>query len=278
MSQYQKEREFAVTLAVQCGELIIRAVQEAGDAVQRGWGTGAHTELKTLIDATVDRHMRARTGERFPEDAIWSEEDELKRGTSNRLWVFDPIDGTINLQGMLKGMFCAMIALVVNGKPVLGVIYRPYTEGGGAIWIGEIGEPSMHSDRYGEEPLKEIHVSGCVERNRALGLADCGKHNRRDFIQYQDKLWDNEQGVTHTCLVWTAGQPLAAVADGDLDFACATLNPEDILPATPIIQGAGGTVTTIKGEELEFTGNEKTMAILAANPVLHKDLLAYLNS
>ena len=128
--------------------------REAGTAVQDFYvRAGARTYIKgdgspvTDADLASDRIIRARLAERYPDDAILTEEgaDDPARLTAARVWIVDPIDGT---QQFIErtGEFDVLIALVVGGRPVVGALYQPTedrlliaAEGGGA-WLDQGGE------------------------------------------------------------------------------------------------------------------------------------------
>src|SRR6516225_7138646 len=65
---------------------------------------------------------------KFPTDALCAEESipgfEAVPKAGSRAWVVDPIDGT---RGFAKkvGQFSVMIGLLVDGKPVVGVVAEP---------------------------------------------------------------------------------------------------------------------------------------------------------
>ncbi|HEX9722231.1 MAG TPA: inositol monophosphatase [Candidatus Paceibacterota bacterium] len=276
MQNLQDERALAINLATRGGEAI-QEVLEVRKAIQRRWSTERRTELKTHIDLTVDRIVRDGIQSAFPNDAILSEESAFREGTSGRVWVVDSIDGTLNLQGPLFGMFAVCIAITEGGIPDLGVAYSPnvQTGQGGRIWIGEKEKQSLYSPDYPKIGPTEIHVSDCHIRNQAIGGFDSGKHHRTAVYPYLQKLEHDTEGVTCLYRIASASRSLLAVATGDWDFYGATsLEPEDMAAAVPILQGAGAVVTTIDGRP--WTIDEPS--ILAANPVLHKDLLQYLNS
>ncbi|MBT8036797.1 MAG: inositol monophosphatase [Verrucomicrobiae bacterium] len=51
-------------------------------------------------------------------------EESGKSGSQDLVWVVDPLDGTTNF---LSGIdqFCVSVALVENGEPILGLVYKP---------------------------------------------------------------------------------------------------------------------------------------------------------
>src|SRR3989344_7230706 len=277
----EQELQLATRIALRGGGMIQEALSSQEETRFR-WTTAVHTEVKTQIDKDIDDMQRTEIQRFFPDDAILSEENEFRRGTSGRVWVNDPIDGTLNLQGPLFGTLGVCIALAVNSIPVLGVIFSPDLktglQGGGRIWIGQTGKPTLYSPDYPSVEPVEVHVSDCHIRNQAIGACDNGKHHRTAHIPYLEKLFADD-GVTCPYNIGSTSMSLCAVAIGGRregwDFYVATsLHPEDMAATFPIIIGAGGAVTTLDGRAWTIA----EPSILAANPVLHEDLLAYLNS
>ncbi|WP_430983723.1 inositol monophosphatase family protein, partial [Escherichia coli] len=75
----------------------------------------------------------------FPADAIIGEEYGTKDGTSGRTWVLDPIDGT---RAFISGrpIFGTLIALMIDGWPMMGVIDQPILQ---ERWLGVMGRPTL---------------------------------------------------------------------------------------------------------------------------------------
>ena len=124
MQDLTKELNFAIELAALGGKEIQKVLSSHrnSDAIQRRWPTKRHTEVKTEIDKTVDDIPTGGIQSFFPEDAIYSEESEFREGTSGRTWVNDSIDGTLNLQGPLYGMFGVCPSLTIDNIPIVGVV------------------------------------------------------------------------------------------------------------------------------------------------------------
>lgn len=142
----------------------------------------------TEADLAIEAMAREVLIERFPEDAIWGEEDGLI-GESDRVWVIDPIDGTKNFADGIQ-IWASLIALRVDDVPVVGVVGAPAlgeryeaTVGGGATLNGEPIHVS-DDDRLGsaflahgglwdwlEGPRREafLDVVGRVRRTRGIG-------------------------------------------------------------------------------------------------------------
>lgn len=98
----------------------------------------------TDADLAADRLIRERIGARFPDDALLTEEgaDDPTRPSKRRCWIADPIDGTQQFVDR-TGEFDVFLALVVDGRPVVGVSGHPpsgqmlWAVDGAGAWIEE---------------------------------------------------------------------------------------------------------------------------------------------
>jgi 3'-phosphoadenosine 5'-phosphosulfate (PAPS) 3'-phosphatase len=132
----------------------VAAVREASRAIMGFYERAdAATYVKgdespvTDADLAADRIIRQRIGERFPDDVLLTEEgaDDPARLATTRCWIADPLDGTQQFIDR-TGEFDVFLALVVAGRPVVGVSCHVPSgqvlwavEGGGA-WVEENGE------------------------------------------------------------------------------------------------------------------------------------------
>jgi len=97
----------------------------------------------TEADREAERVIREVILEAFPDDAILGEEFGDQDGTNaRRRWIIDPIDGTVAFARGIP-LFTTLIALVVDGEPVLGIIDLPAVDdrvsgvrGGGLLRTG----------------------------------------------------------------------------------------------------------------------------------------------
>ena len=110
--------------------LALRLADAARAAILPWFRTDLQSDRKgdatpvTEADRAAEEAMRRILKAEVPRDAVHGEEFGASPGSSGRTWVLDPIDGTA---GFLAGraMFGTLIALVVEGWPVLGVIDQP---------------------------------------------------------------------------------------------------------------------------------------------------------
>ena len=129
--------------------LAMRLADAAGAAIRPYFRSGLAADRKpdaspvTLADRVAEEAMRLILQDESPADTVIGEEMGATPGTSGRSWVLDPIDGTT---GFLAGrpLFGTLIALVIEGFPVLGVIDQPIL---GERWVGVIGKPTLFNGK-----------------------------------------------------------------------------------------------------------------------------------
>jgi myo-inositol-1(or 4)-monophosphatase len=83
-----------------------------------------HLDLVTLADREVERFLIEALVQAYPEDGVFGEEGSNHTGTSGRIWVVDPIDGTFNF---VRGgdQWVVSVGLYENGRPSFGIVHAP---------------------------------------------------------------------------------------------------------------------------------------------------------
>ena len=75
------------------------------------------------VDQAVERLIRDRVAERFPDHGIIGEEEEpVRMGSSDFVWIIDPVDGTTNFVNGYP-LFAASIGVAFQGRPVVGAVW-----------------------------------------------------------------------------------------------------------------------------------------------------------
>ena len=198
----------------------------------------APADISTPIDKGCQQRVIERLLKQFPDDGVRAEEETenaRKAGESGRVWVIDPIDGT---RGFARktGEFSIMIALTVDGKPVVGVVAEPiqdrltYATKGGGCWT-----------RTGDVPGRECRVSGTV---RLAGATMTQSHTKRGAPPKPVVDALNPARVVET---YSAGVKLAQVARGEVDLYANDYQDFadwDVCAGHILVEEAGGTHAT----------------------------------
>ncbi|WP_422822599.1 inositol monophosphatase family protein [Vreelandella populi] len=126
MPTLQERLSLAISIAEEAGELIrqARADQSFSQRLK------ADDELVTDVDVAVDELIRQRLNAHFPGEAHLSEELSPERALNadtSRLWVVDPIDGTVNFAQGLRHV-AVSIGWMEDGIAKVGVVHAPFLQ------------------------------------------------------------------------------------------------------------------------------------------------------
>ena len=192
----------------------------------------------TIADRDAEEAMRRILKAEVPQDGVYGEEFGVEEGRPGRQWVLDPIDGTT---AFLAGrpIFGTLIALLVEGWPVLGLIDQPVTQ---ERWLGVTGQGTTLNG-------KPVTTRRCRELDQAT-LATTGPHYFDDhqgehFMALAAKTDHKRMVMGGDCYNY------AMLATGQLDIVCeANLKIHDWAALVPVVEGAGGTMSDWNGDPL----------------------------
>ncbi|XP_048019709.1 inositol monophosphatase 3 [Megalobrama amblycephala] len=177
------------------------------------------------------------------------------------VWI-DPLDATQEYTENLRKYVTTMVCVAVDGNPVIGVIHKPFT--GYTAW-GFVGEGSNVVPRasYNTNPPKVI-----VSRSHS------GKV--KSFVQ---AAFGNN---TEIIPAGGAGYKVLALLDSndkeqemaDMYIHVTYIKKWDICAGDAILRALGGQMTTLKGEQIDYSGSEgNTGGLLASIKTDHKGLV-----
>ena len=250
--------------------LAYRLADAARDAIRPHWREPVAAERKadatpvTIADHHAEEAMRRILTAEVPQDGINGEEFGVTEGRSGRQWVLDPVDGTC---AFLAGRptFGTLIALVIDGFPVLGMIDQPIL---GERWLGVAGQQTTLNDR-------PVATRAC----RALVDATLATTGPQYFTQAEgDQFMALAQKSDHKRMIMGGDcYNYAALASGHLDVVCeANLKLHDFAALVPVVEGAGGTMCDWSGEPLHAGSDGTVLAI--GDPARLEDVLEVLHS
>ncbi len=267
------------------GAIVLAALSAAGEAVtdlydRAAAATYAKTDGSPVTDADLaaDRIIRRILSDRFPDDALLTEEgqdDEARLG-NQRCWIVDPIDGTQQfVEG--TGNFDILVALAVDGRPVVAGALQPptgiacFASDGGGAWLAHEGErpvrvrfpvrppgrPTIGTSIWFGAPENLDAVNGVARRvgGRAVGASRIG-FTPRIFIEPRrcDALLGFRLGETQFMAY-------------EWDFAVGDL----------FLHEAGGVLTDLDGTSFRYNRLRPTFErglVAATFPALHDEALA----
>ncbi|GAC1334902.1 MAG: histidinol-phosphatase [Beijerinckiaceae bacterium] len=250
--------------AVDFAQFVEELADLSGEAILPFFRTALATADKSLggifdpvteADRAAEVAMRRLIESTFPAHGIVGEEFGAIRSDADYVWVLDPIDGTKSFISGLP-LWGTLIGLTHRGRPCYGMMHQPFTrerffgDGAAASWRG----PS-HRLGDGLEDRK-LKTRPCAALKEATLMTTSphliGEDLRAAYFRVEEQVR----------LVRYGGDCYAycALAAGHVDLVIeSNLKPHDVVALIPIIQGAGGIVTTWEGGDAAGGG-----AIVAA--------------
>ncbi|SFU06647.1 histidinol-phosphatase [Mesorhizobium sp. YR577] len=216
----------------------------------------------TEADREAERAIRALINAEFPDHGILGEEHGIENASSSHVWVIDPIDGT---RAYISGLpvWGTLVGLTVDGDSVAGLMSQPFT--------GELYYANASGSHY-EGPGGSRKLS--TRKTTSLADATLFTTTPALFKGEKRKLYDQLESQVRLARYGTDCYAFAMVASGNADIvADPGLQPYDIVALIPIIEKAGGVVTTFSGGPAEKGGD----ILASATPELHAAAMEILN-
>jgi fructose-1,6-bisphosphatase/inositol monophosphatase family enzyme len=235
---FHLEREFAVAVLRKGAVLLSPFMADEGKRrdSRRHKAVG---EVVTEADQRVNAFVLSELAERFPQDSVCAEEgSDRDDPDARRRWILDPIDGTRSfIEG--KPGYSMMLALAVEGEPVVGVVHDPVS---GVTWHATRGEGVWRDDHTGRDRVlpgsHEPRLIWSPYAGLEAGLALAEELGLAGMLE-RESFGLRAMDVLH---------------DGGGAFASRPGSPHiwDTAPGWLIMRESGGTVTGYDGRPLSF--------------------------
>lgn len=242
-----------------------RAARAGADIVQEGFFAALDTEMKgatdpvTQIDRKAEAAIRRSISSRFPGDNVLGEEEGGGDWRTGRVWIVDPLDGTVNfIHGIPQ--VAVSVALWTEGSPAVGVI----------IDVARNDEYMAVANDGATLNGEVIEVSKETSLGRAMVLTGY-PYDRQDrasaYLELTGQLMIESQAVR---CIGSAALDLAWVAAGFADAYTEHGGPHGIKPwdmaaGMLLVAEAGGEVT----DESGTSNNLEPAAVVASNGLIH---------
>jgi len=246
----------------------VEIVLRAGEIQMDGRASGFHVakkgaiDLVTEIDLACERMCRAVLAERFPEHDILAE--ELSAGPQEAAraryrWVFDPLDGTTNFAHGLP-IFCASLALELDGTPIVGAIYDPSRR---ELFTAERGQGAFVNG----VPLKTTATAPIGDALLVTGFPYDMHVRGPEIVELFGLFLHRARAVRR---LGSAALDLCYVAAGRFDgFWEQHLKPWDVSAGALVVTEAGGRITGMDGAPFDVRAGH----LVASNGPVHDAML-----
>lgn len=216
----------------------------------------------TEADRQAELAMRRLIEATYPEHGILGEEFGRTKGDGRHEWVIDPVDGT---RAFIAGLpvWGTLCGLTVDGLARCGFMHQPFTgelfaADGTAAWYERSDGTRMHM-----ECKRNSELDAAILFTTSPHLYSRSEAPALGRLQDRVKLFRYGVDCYAFCLL----------ALGQIDLVIEPgLKPYDIVGLVPLVEQAGGVVTTWDGARPEQGGN----ILASANATLHDKALAEL--
>jgi len=262
-ASFADELAFTVELATDAGRLIMDRYERV-ERVDYKSARDIVTEVDHLSEELILGAIRAR----YPGDAILAEESgahttasgaEATSGTG-RVWIVDPVDGTINYANGIP-FFCVSIGLVVEGRPAVGVVLDPARDD---CFAATAGGPATLNDR----PIRTSEKERLTDFVVQMALSGRAVATRVRAVR---------KAIRISRSMGSSALALSYVANGRFDafIQQGGMSNWDVAAAGLIAERAGATVTDAEGGPWFDVGRgARTVGIVAAPAAHHGAVLA----
>ena len=218
----------------------------------------------TNLDKAFEKFIRNIIVKQFPKDAILGEEFLDKYSDNGYKWFIDPIDGT---RAFMVGAptWSNLIGLTHKNQPALGLANFPALN---KFYINDQKKSYLFNNKKTIlKTSKESNLSKC----KVIG------HLHKTLFQkkHKKKIKKIISSVFYFGAATFDALNFCLLAEGKVEAVIETnLKPFDIVPLIPIVEKAGGIVTTWKSESAIHGGN----ILATSNKELHNKILKILKS
>lgn len=249
----------------------VRAAKTAGQIHRKHYGRVRNIRFKsknklnlvTEVDQQCEKAVLALLKKDFPAHNFWGEESGQEKNQSEFTWLVDPLDGTTNYAHAYP-FFCCSIALVQNGRPVMGVIYDALRD---ECFMAEKGRGAFLNGTRLRVSTTQTLDESLVSTGFAYAVRET-HYNLDNFRQFVLRA----QGVRRD---GSAAMNLAYVAAGRFDgFWERGIQAWDMAAGVLMVAEAGGKVTDITGKPFDLMAENA----LASNGKIHGRIFSILKN
>ena len=244
---------FAVDLARGAGDITLNYFRKEPETSKKADGS-----FVTIADREAEKYLRRRILERFPNDSVLGEEEGESKGTSNRRWIVDPIDGTF---AFVHGVpfYGVLIGLEIDGKPTVGVVNMPA--------LNEIVSAATGLGCFLNGTPARVSTTASLEDGLLL-CTDFTACHRYGFGPAIEDL----QSRAKSNRTWGDCYGYVLVATGRAEVMLdPVMNIWDCAALLPVIEEAGGTFTDLSGRRTVDGGNA-----VATNSLVYDEVMGAL--
>uniref|UniRef100_A0A8D2JKF5 inositol-phosphate phosphatase n=2 Tax=Varanus komodoensis TaxID=61221 RepID=A0A8D2JKF5_VARKO len=197
----------------------------------------------------------------IPEDIKRQIQPKLVQADSVTMWI-DPLDATQEYTENLRQYVTTMVCAAVDGKPVIGVIHKPFS--GYTAWAMVKGGSNIKPRSSYNEQTPTIIVSRSHE-GKVRQVASQSFGNETKIIK---------AGGSGYKVLSLLDVPEANQEKADVYIHVTYIKKWDICAGNAVLDALGGRMTTLAGEEINYTGSDGNEGgLIASININHRALV-----
>ncbi len=245
--------EFAKDIAKHAGQIMLKYFSQDNRSSYKGDKT-----IVTLADTEINSYLIERVKEKYPTHSMDGEEEQF--GKSDYVWVCDPVDGTAMYARHIP-VAVFSLALVIDGEPVIGVVYDPFTD---SLYTAKKGQGAYkNNERISVNDYSLDDIRTCCH----CDMWSKAKYNVcKVFNELRNKTRLNDIGsITRASCCVATGDYTLAIFTGTKRKHC------DIAAVKVIVEEAGGKVTDLFGNEQRY--DQSIKGAIISNGLVHNEVV-----
>lgn len=213
----------------------------------------------TEIDRRAEKIIMDRIASARPDDHLLGEESGGSDWRDGRVWIIDPLDGTVNFVHRLPQV-AVSVALWEDGEPRLGVVHDVVR---GEIFTGLAGEGAYLDGTQLDMTSRSANLAAAL-------IATGFPYDRQERPQhYAEQFGRVMGGVGGMRRLGSSALDFCWVAAGRVDgYYEASIAPWDGAAGVIVVEEAGGIVTDVDGDPYLLGKGP-----IAAHPDIHAGLV-----
>jgi len=206
--------------------------------------------------------------EKYSDIGVLAEETKEDKSYLNydKIFIVDSLDGTKDFVEK-SGDFAIMIALIENNYPVLGVVYKPMEN----MLYYAIRNQGAFVEKNGEAEQIKVSTEDNISQLKSI--------ISNFHLEEKEVALRQELGMSEPIKSGSAGLKMGLIAEGKAHLYFKTTNRTgewDTAPGVIIVEEAGGKVTDIHGDKLQFKkeGPYNDRGFIISNGSRHDEIVA----
>ncbi len=246
----------------------IEAARAGAQVVRLGFQQRFTTELKGEVDPVTDIDRAAEAAvvsvltDARPDDQILAEEGGGADWRGPRVWIVDPLDGTVNFVNRLPQV-AVSVALWANGLPLVGVVLDVTRD---EEFVAAVGAGATCNG----DPIAVSDTAQLRDSLLATGFPYDRQQHARAYLRVMEEVMTRSRGTRR---MGAAALDMAWVACGRFDGYWEHggpfgVKPWDAAAGTLLVTEAGGMATDDQGQSYQLTPS----AFVVTNGKIHEEL------